>query len=119
MATPFGDLTDAQIQRRRVREAVGRGERNGDHDHADVHDHAAVGATDETPPSLAAGGEGSDLFVFGGDPDNGISERFLITDYEVGIDAISLGGAELAGAVNGGRAHQIADLLDRGRDGLW
>ena len=46
--------------------------------------------------NLAAGGEGSDLFVFGGDPDNGSRERFLITDYEVGIDAISLGDAEVA-----------------------
>ena len=47
--------------------------------------------------NLVAGGDGSDLFVFGGDPEDGVRQRLLITDYEVGNDAISLGDAEIAG----------------------
>ena len=40
-----------------MREAVRRSKRNGDHDHAEVHDHPAVGSTHESAPALPAGGE--------------------------------------------------------------
>ena len=57
VAAPFDDVALLELERRRVREAVRRGERDGDHDHAEVDDHAAVGPTDEAAPALPAGGE--------------------------------------------------------------
>jgi Ca2+-binding RTX toxin-like protein len=43
------------------------------------------------------GGLGEDVFVFGAETSNGLRERDLIEDYEVGIDSIRLeAGASVA-----------------------
>lgn len=42
-----------------------------------------------------AGGEGADIFVFGAETANGVRETTRITDYQVGVDRLDLGGAEI------------------------
>ncbi len=52
--TPRTLLADLEGERGRARVAVRGDERDGDEDHADVHDHPAVGPSDQATPALAA-----------------------------------------------------------------
>jgi len=45
------------------------------------------------------GGEGGDIFVFGAETTNGVRERDIILDYEVGIDAIQLEDGATVGSI--------------------
>ncbi len=54
-----------------------------------------------------AGGEGADRFAFGSETANGTRERDFITDYEVGLDEIDLGGADIAAIREAGRHVRI------------
>ncbi|WP_341211292.1 ExeM/NucH family extracellular endonuclease [uncultured Limimaricola sp.] len=53
------------------------------------------------------GGAGADRFVFGAETSNGVREREMIMDYEVGLDVIDLGGARIAGAREAGNHLKI------------
>ena len=57
MAAALDGCAGVERERRRVGVAVRRHQRDGDDDHADVHDHAAVGPADEAAPALPAGGQ--------------------------------------------------------------
>jgi Ca2+-binding RTX toxin-like protein len=46
-----------------------------------------------------SGGFGGDIFVFGAETRNGIRERDVIEDYEVGVDAIRLEGGATVGSI--------------------
>ena len=45
---------------------------------------------------IVKGGHGADRFVFGEETSNGIREREIILDYEIGLDEIDLGGAAIS-----------------------
>ena len=59
------------------------------------------------------GGAGADRFVFGTETSNGMREREMIIDYEVGLDVIDLGGARIAGARTTGNHLRIELAGDR------
>ena len=53
VTAPRRRLAGVEGDRRRAGVAVRRRQRDGDHDHAEVHDHAAVGPPDQPAPALA------------------------------------------------------------------
>lgn len=62
---------------------------------------------------IFAGSAGADIFVFSADTEDGLLDRLMISDYEVGTDAIDLGDAQLFAVVE-----EAEDLvLQLGPDG--
>ncbi|MCP1167768.1 ExeM/NucH family extracellular endonuclease [Limimaricola litoreus] len=54
-----------------------------------------------------SGGADADRFVFGAETSNGRRERDMISDYEIGLDEIDLGGARIAGTDHAGNHLKI------------
>jgi VCBS repeat-containing protein len=64
------------------------------------------------------GGEGADEFIFGSETSNGIRERDVIMDYEVGIDRIVLEDGTTVASIRE-TSSQVVVFLDGDRDAIY
>ncbi|PTX55456.1 Calx-beta domain-containing protein [Litoreibacter ponti] len=64
------------------------------------------------------GGGGEDEFVFGAETNNGIRERDVIMDYEVGVDSIVLEAGTTIGSIRE-TSSQVVIFLDGDRDAIY
>ncbi len=81
-------------------------------DNADII-HSLGGSYDRS-----IGGVGADIFVFGAETLNGIRERDVIMDYEVGIDSIMLTGGASVGSIRE-TSTGVAIFLDGDFDAIY
>ncbi len=65
-----------------------------------------------------SGGDGADIFVFGAETGNGIRERDIILDYEVGIDAIRLEEGATVGDIRE-TSSGVVVFLEGDRDAIY
>lgn len=65
-----------------------------------------------------SGGDGADIFVFGAETSNGIRERDIILDYEVGIDAIGLEDGASVGSIRQ-TSSGVAIFLEGDNDAIY
>ncbi len=65
-----------------------------------------------------SGGEGADIFVIGSEANNGVRERDIILDYEVGIDSILLEDGASVGSIRQ-TSSGAAIFLEGDRDAIY
>lgn len=66
----------------------------------------------------SSGGAGADQFIFGDEATNGVRERDVILDFEVGIDSILLEGSAAIGSIRE-TSSSVAIFLEGDRDAIY